>query len=162
MNLVCLRHFDERHDSRLFQSEAYKQEPKSLRSRGHPQGGQRNCGACQYYIENSISLHKLGATMTWYVISSVRENAQKIPRANIEIKAVRVRTLEGQNHDGNNAVDSLMFNQSQYNRNNTDRRVRHLLHHPEAICVVAMKYIRTHEGKNRHDIVQNRIWCQTS
>ena len=124
--------------------------------------GKETVGLCQYYIANSISLHKLGATMTWYVISSVRENAQKIPRANIEIKAVRVRTLEGQNHDGNNAVDSLMFNQSQYNRNNTDRRVRHLLHHPEAICVVAMKYIRTHEGKNRHDIVQNRIWCQTS
>jgi len=48
--------------------------------------------------------------------------------------------------------------------NNT--RTRHsldtnLLDDAEAIIIVAVEYVGTHESEHRHDIVQNRLWSNT-
>lgn len=36
-----------------------------------------------------------------------------------------------------------------------------LLHHSETVCVVTVENVGSHEGEDRHNVVQYRIRCQT-
>ena len=72
-----------------------------------------------------------------------------------------MRSLEGVDHDGHNAINSLrerlISNVILQQVGTTD-----LLNNAEAISVITMEYVRAHKGENGHDIAKYGVRREAS
>ena len=95
--------------------------------------------------------------MTWYMIGSIGEDTQKVPRANVKVHLARKLCFERRDHHGHNTIDGLREGiRSIFNIKDQD----YLLHNSETVRVVAMEDIGAHKREHWHDVVQDRFGCQ--
>lgn len=98
--------------------------------------------------------------MAGNMVGSISKDAQEIPGSDIKIYTSGVCTFEGRNHDRDDALNGLDSNH--LTTTSVDATNANLLHNSEAVAIITVENVRSHEGEYRHDIMQHGIRRQTS